>query len=61
MPPELGYPENDYNKSGPRPTTFSVLSLSLFDFCKISFEVPNLLCLTGPTSFGFCAEEPRID
>lgn len=25
VPPELGYPENDYNKSGPRPTTFSVL------------------------------------
>lgn len=24
VPPELGYPENDYNKSGPRPTTFSV-------------------------------------
>lgn len=25
MPPELGYPENDFNKSGPKPTTFSVL------------------------------------
>jgi hypothetical protein len=24
VPPELGYPENDYNKGGPRPTTFSV-------------------------------------
>lgn len=23
VPPELGYPGNDYNKSGPRPTTFS--------------------------------------
>ncbi|KAJ4911983.1 hypothetical protein Rs2_06604 [Raphanus sativus] len=23
VPPELGYPENDYNKSAPRPTTFS--------------------------------------
>lgn len=23
VPPELGYPESDYNKSGPRPTTFS--------------------------------------
>ncbi|KAK2352060.1 FKBP peptidyl-prolyl cis-trans isomerase family protein [Trifolium repens] len=23
VPPELGYPENDYNKGGPRPTTFS--------------------------------------
>jgi hypothetical protein len=23
VPPDLGYPENDYNKSGPRPTTFS--------------------------------------
>lgn len=23
VPPELGYPDNDYNKSGPRPTTFS--------------------------------------
>ncbi|XP_022145793.1 peptidyl-prolyl cis-trans isomerase FKBP19, chloroplastic [Momordica charantia] len=23
VPPELGYPENDYNKRGPRPTTFS--------------------------------------
>ncbi|KAJ4720339.1 Peptidylprolyl isomerase [Melia azedarach] len=23
VPPELGYPENDFNKSGPRPTTFS--------------------------------------
>ncbi|KAK1571575.1 hypothetical protein Q3G72_019412 [Acer saccharum] len=22
VPPELGYPENDYNKSGPKPTTF---------------------------------------
>ncbi|KAL1207048.1 Peptidyl-prolyl cis-trans isomerase FKBP19 [Cardamine amara subsp. amara] len=23
VPPELGYPENDYNKSGPKPMTFS--------------------------------------
>lgn len=23
VPPELGYPESDYNKGGPRPTTFS--------------------------------------
>lgn len=23
VPPELGYPENDFNKRGPRPTTFS--------------------------------------
>ncbi|GKU92924.1 hypothetical protein SLEP1_g6581 [Rubroshorea leprosula] len=23
VPPELGYPGNDYNRSGPRPTTFS--------------------------------------
>ncbi|GMP57423.1 hypothetical protein CsSME_00021528 [Camellia sinensis var. sinensis] len=23
VPPELGYPDNDYNKMGPRPTTFS--------------------------------------
>ncbi|KAH1260742.1 Peptidyl-prolyl cis-trans isomerase FKBP19, chloroplastic [Glycine max] len=23
VPPELGYPENDFNKSDPRPTTFS--------------------------------------
>ncbi|XP_021857026.1 peptidyl-prolyl cis-trans isomerase FKBP19, chloroplastic isoform X2 [Spinacia oleracea] len=23
VPPELGYPENDYNKKGPKPTTFS--------------------------------------
>ncbi|CAN1237001.1 Peptidyl-prolyl cis-trans isomerase FKBP19, chloroplastic [Linum grandiflorum] len=23
VPPELGYPDNDYNKSAPRPTTFS--------------------------------------
>ncbi|EEF50131.1 peptidyl-prolyl cis-trans isomerase FKBP19, chloroplastic isoform X1 [Ricinus communis] len=23
VPPELGYPENDFNRSGPRPTTFS--------------------------------------
>ncbi|XP_010453412.1 PREDICTED: peptidyl-prolyl cis-trans isomerase FKBP19, chloroplastic [Camelina sativa] len=23
VPPELGYPDNDYNKSGPRPMTFS--------------------------------------
>ncbi|KAJ1443276.1 FKBP-type peptidyl-prolyl cis-trans isomerase domain [Sesbania bispinosa] len=23
VPPELGYPENDFNKSAPRPTTFS--------------------------------------
>ncbi|XP_020522973.1 peptidyl-prolyl cis-trans isomerase FKBP19, chloroplastic isoform X2 [Amborella trichopoda] len=23
VPPELGYPDNDFNKSGPRPTTFS--------------------------------------
>ncbi|KAB1202440.1 Peptidyl-prolyl cis-trans isomerase FKBP19, chloroplastic [Morella rubra] len=27
VPPELGYPENDYNKSGPKPTTFSLVSL----------------------------------
>lgn len=25
VPPELGYPENDFNKKGPRPTTFSVI------------------------------------
>lgn len=23
VPPELGYPNNDYNQKGPRPTTFS--------------------------------------
>ncbi|XP_010543935.1 PREDICTED: peptidyl-prolyl cis-trans isomerase FKBP19, chloroplastic-like [Tarenaya hassleriana] len=23
VPPELGYPENDFNNSGPKPTTFS--------------------------------------
>ncbi|KAE8711798.1 Peptidyl-prolyl cis-trans isomerase FKBP19 [Hibiscus syriacus] len=23
VPPELGYPDNDYNKSAPKPTTFS--------------------------------------
>ncbi|KAL4570062.1 hypothetical protein LXL04_025712 [Taraxacum kok-saghyz] len=23
VPPDLGYPDNDYNKSGPKPTTFS--------------------------------------
>ncbi|KAJ9549449.1 hypothetical protein OSB04_021992 [Centaurea solstitialis] len=23
VPPDIGYPDNDYNKSGPRPTTFS--------------------------------------
>ncbi|KAB2035590.1 hypothetical protein ES319_D04G162600v1 [Gossypium barbadense] len=23
VPPELGYPDNDFNKSGPKPTTFS--------------------------------------
>ena len=25
MPPELGYPDNDFNKLGPRPLTFSVI------------------------------------
>ncbi|KAH9698271.1 peptidyl-prolyl cis-trans isomerase FKBP19 [Citrus sinensis] len=34
VPPEIGYPENDYNKSGPRPTTFSFF-LSLFFGAKI--------------------------
>ena len=24
VPPELGYPDNDYNKQGPKPTNFSV-------------------------------------
>ena len=24
MPPDFGYPDNDFNKMGPRPTTFSV-------------------------------------
>jgi hypothetical protein len=23
VPVELGYPDNDYNKAGPKPTTFS--------------------------------------
>lgn len=32
VPPEIGYPENDYNKSGPRPTTFSVWIRSYFTF-----------------------------
>ena len=27
VPPDLGYPDNDYNKLGPRPTTFSVKHL----------------------------------
>ncbi|PIA31403.1 hypothetical protein AQUCO_04900005v1 [Aquilegia coerulea] len=26
VPPELGYPDNDFNKMGPRPLTFSVLA-----------------------------------
>lgn len=28
VPPELGYPDNDYNKQGPKPTTFSVSVMS---------------------------------
>ncbi|KAH9658471.1 peptidyl-prolyl cis-trans isomerase FKBP19 [Citrus sinensis] len=35
VPPEIGYPENDYNKSGPRPTTFSnLLAASLPSHCE---------------------------
>ena len=33
MPPDLGYPDNDYNKSGPRPTTFSVKFEYFVDTC----------------------------
>jgi hypothetical protein len=32
VPPELGYPDNDYNKQGPKPTNFSV-SKYLLVFC----------------------------
>ncbi|PPS19821.1 hypothetical protein GOBAR_AA00748 [Gossypium barbadense] len=32
VPPELGYPDNDYNKSGPKPTTFSVKFKSLIHY-----------------------------
>lgn len=35
MPPDLGYPDNDYNKSGPRPTTFSVKFEHFVDTCII--------------------------
>ncbi|KAH9698275.1 peptidyl-prolyl cis-trans isomerase FKBP19 [Citrus sinensis] len=31
VPPEIGYPENDYNKSGPRPTTFSCKKWKFMD------------------------------
>lgn len=62
VPPELGYPENDYNKSGPRPTTFSVI----IDFCWVinsQWTLKKMQCkfVSGATSFGFCAEEPRVD
>jgi len=30
VPPDLGYPDNDYNKLGPKPTTFSVKHLPDF-------------------------------
>lgn len=33
MPPELGYPNNDYSKAGPQPQTFSV---------RASFSVNNV-------------------
>ena len=29
VPVELGYPDNDFNKKGPKPTTFSVSSSAL--------------------------------
>lgn len=63
MPPELGYPENDYNKGGPRPTTFSVRveSLLLSTIWIVSEEDAMQICVAGPTGLGFCAKEPRID
>ncbi|KAK8561518.1 hypothetical protein V6N12_048584 [Hibiscus sabdariffa] len=36
VPPELGYPDNDYNKSGPKPTTFS--GQRALDFVQLETE-----------------------
>ncbi|KAL0728191.1 hypothetical protein Bca4012_024284 [Brassica carinata] len=41
VPPELGYPENDYNKSGPRPTTFSVSLPSVYGQRALDFVLRN--------------------
>jgi hypothetical protein len=30
VPPDLGYPDNDYNKLGPKPMTFSVKRFTYF-------------------------------
>lgn len=64
MPPELGYPDNDYNKKGPRPTTFSVMLV--FGYANGSIAILNShvgdidkVISTGAKGIGFCAEEPR--
>lgn len=45
VPPELGYPENDYNKGGPRPMTFSVrVELSLVVFSNFVNQVWEMQC-----------------
>lgn len=62
VPPELGYPGNDFNKSGPRPTTFSVKFKCLRWYFVLWSFYPHdavLMPSTGSTSLGFCAQEPR--
>lgn len=51
VPPELGYPENDFNRLGPKPTTFSVSKLlSCIPEISVLFYPSTCLCVLPPTS-----------
>lgn len=50
MPPELGYPENDFNKSGPRPTTFSV-------FVVFAVYIAYILCKFSSSALHECVPQ----
>ena len=53
VPVELGYPNNDFNKKGPKPSTFSVSSLSDVHFRSAASV--SMYLLNKSTGIGRCS------
>jgi hypothetical protein len=64
VPPDIGYPDNDLNKLGPKPTTFSVIYFPEFTKKIDNFYnqiTKHYFFLAGTKSSRFCSKESRVN
>jgi hypothetical protein len=63
VPPDIGYPDNDLNKLGPKPTTFSVIySLIIQKKIDIFLLLDRItLFFAGTKGSRFCSKESRVN